>query len=155
MPRTDAMLRSLKALFDEGMARLKDASADIDPMPLAVAALLLEVARADHAVDDAERRAVLTALARFCELDDTDLERLVTTAAEAVDASVSFYDFTRTANERLSREQKMALLEMLWRVAQADGRVDHYEEYYIRKLADLMYLSHGDFIRAKLKVLDL
>lgn len=145
------MFRSLKALFDEGLALLKDASSDIDPMPLAVAALLLEVARADHSVDDEERRAVLGALARFCELEDEDIDALVTTAAEAVDASVSFFDFTRTANDRLSRQQKVELLEMLWRVAQADGRVDHYEEYYIRKLADLLYLSHSDFIRAKLK----
>ncbi|MCC6708648.1 MAG: TerB family tellurite resistance protein [Gammaproteobacteria bacterium] len=145
------MFRSLKALFEDGLARLKDLTADIDPMPLAVAALLLEVARADDTVDDAERREVLAAIARFCDLDEKDLDTLMTTAAEAVDAAVSFYDFTSTVNERLSREQKMDLLEMMWRVAQADGRVDHYEEYYIRKLSDLLYLSHGDFIRAKLK----
>lgn len=146
------MLRSLKALFDEGLARLNANKPDIDPMPLAITALLLEVARADHEVDETERRAVLAAIARFCELDEQDLDRLVATAAEAVDASVSFYDFTSTLNERLSREQKVELLEMLWRVAQADGRVDHYEEYYIRKLADLLYLSHADFIRTKLVV---
>lgn len=146
------MLRSLKALIDEGLARLKEAGPAIDPMPLAVAALLLEVARADQDVDAQERRAVLAAIARFCQLDEKDLDTLVATAAEAVDESVSFYDFTSTINERLSREQKVELLEMLWRVAQADGRVDHYEEYYIRKLADLLYLSHADFIRAKLTV---
>ncbi len=146
------MLRSLKALFDEGLARLNASAPAIDPMPLAVTALLLEVARADQSVDDAERRTVLAAIARFCELEEQDLDKLVATAAEAVDASVSFYDFTSTVNERLSREQKMELLEMLWRVAQADGRVDHYEEYYIRRLADLLHLSHKDFIRAKLKV---
>ena len=146
------MLRSLKALFDEGLARLTTPDPVIDPMPLAVTALLLEVARADHSVDDTERRAVLAAIARFCELDEKDLDTLVATAAEAVDESVSFYDFTSTVNERLTREQKMELLEMLWRVAQSDGRVDHYEEYYIRKLADLLYLSHADFIRAKLVV---
>ncbi len=147
------MFRSLKALFDEGLARLNAATApDIDAMPLAVTALLLEVARADHEVDEAERRSVVAAIARFCALDEQDLDKLVATAAEAVDASVSFYDFTSTVNERLSRAQKLELLEMLWRVAQADGRVDHYEEYYIRKLADLLHLSHADFIRAKLVV---
>jgi uncharacterized tellurite resistance protein B-like protein len=145
------MFRSLKALFDEGLARLNAATPSIDPMPLAVAALLLEIARADHTVDDAERRAVLAAIAHFCQLDEQDLDTLVATAAEAVESAVSFYDFTSTINERLSRAQKMGLLEMLWRVAQADGRVDHYEEYYIRKLADLLHLSHADFIRAKLK----
>ncbi len=147
-----AMFRSLKALFDEGLARIHAATPSIDPMPLAVTALLLEIARADHNVDDAERRAVLAAVARFCQLDEQDLDTLVATATEAVDEAVSFYDFTVTLNERLSRAQKIELLEMLWRVAQADGRVDHYEEYYIRKLADLLHLSHADFIRAKLVV---
>ena len=86
-------------------------------------------------------------------LDAAALDSLVATAAEAVDSSVSFYDFTNVINERLTRAQKVELLEMLWRVAQADGRVDHYEEYYIRRLADLLHLSHGDFIRTKLAVL--
>ena len=149
-----AMLRHFKALLDEGLARLGGAQTIIDPMPLAVAALLLEVARADHTVDAAERRAVVAAIARLCKFEDEDLDSLVATAVAAVDEAVSLYDFTATINERLSRLQKLALLEMLWRVAQADGRVDHYEEYYIRKLADLLHLSHADFIRAKLRVLE-
>ena len=147
------MFRSLKALIDDALASLDPGVSDIDPVPLAVAALLLEIARADERVDAAERRAVVAAIARLCALDADALDSLVATAGEAVDASVSFYDFTNVINERLSRAQKLELLEMLWRVAQADGRVDHYEEYYIRRLADLLHLSHGDFIRAKLAVL--
>lgn len=144
------MFRSLKALFDDGIARLSSHEASIDDVPLAVAALLLEIARADQTVDAAERRAVIGAIAQICKLDGAAIDALVATAAEAVDESVSFYDFTSVANERLSRAQKIELLEMLWKVAYADGRVDHYEEYYIRRLADLLHLSHGDFIRAKL-----
>ena len=146
------MLRHFKALLDEGFARLSGAQTTIDPMPLAVAALLIEVARADHSVAAEERRSVVAAIARLCKLEDEDLDTLVATAVEAVDEAVSLYDFTATINQSLSRTQKLALLEMLWRVAQADGRVDHYEEYYIRKLADLLHLSHADFIRAKLRV---
>ena len=148
------MFRHFKALLDEGLACLSGAQTTIDPMPLAVAALLLEVARADHSVDAGERRAVVAAIARLCKLEDEDLDSLVATAVAAVDEAVSLYDFTATINHGLSRTQKLALLEMLWRVAQADGRVDHYEEYYIRKLADLLHLSHADFIRAKLRVLE-
>ncbi len=147
------MFRTLKALIDDALASLDARGPQIDPLPLAVAALLLEIARADHEVDSAEKHAVVAAIARLCELDADALESLVATAGEAVDQSVSFYDFTAVVNERLSREQKLELLEKLWQVAQADGRVDHYEEYYIRRLADLLYLSHGDFIRAKLAVL--
>ena len=146
------MFRHFKALLDEGFSRFSSAHTTIDPTPLAVAALLLEVARADHVVDEAERRAVVAAIARVCELEGEDLDTLVVTAAQAVDEAVSFYDFTATINDRLSQAQKLKLLETLWRVAQADGRIDHYEEYYIRRLADLLHLSHRDFIRAKLRV---
>jgi uncharacterized tellurite resistance protein B-like protein len=38
----------------------------------------------------------------------------------------------------------------MWEVAYADGRVDRYEDHMIRKVADLLYLSHNDFIRMKL-----
>ena len=147
------MFRTLKALIDDALASLDARGPQIDPLPLAIAALLLEIARADHEVDAAEKHAVVAAIARLCELDADALERLVATAGEAVDQSVSFYDFTNVVNERLSREQKLELLQRLWQVAQADGRIDHYEEYYIRRLADLLHLSHGDFIRAKLAVL--
>ncbi len=146
------MLRHFKALLDEGFARLSGPQTTVDPLPLAVAALLIEVARADHNVAAEERRSVVAAIARLCKLEDEDLDTLVATAVAAVDEAVSLYDFTATINQSLSRTQKLALLEMLWRVAQADGRVDHYEEYYIRKLADLLHLSHADFIRAKLRV---
>ena len=146
------MLRHFKALLDEGFARLSGPQTTVDLLPLAVAALLIEVARADHNVAAEERRSVVAAIARLCKLEDEDLDTLVATAVAAVDEAVSLYDFTATINQSLSRTQKLALLEMLWRVAQADGRVDHYEEYYIRKLADLLHLSHADFIRAKLRV---
>ncbi len=147
------MFRTLKALIDDALASLDNGAVDIDPVPLAVAALLLEIARADANVDAAERSAVTAAIARFAALDAAALDALLSTAGEAVDSAVSFYDFTNVINERLTRAQKVELLEMLWRVAQADGRVDHYEEYYIRRLADLLHLSHGDFIRTKLAVL--
>ena len=146
------MFRHFKTLLDEGLACFNRAPATIDPLPLAVAALMLEVARADHTIATDERRTVIAAIAQVCKLEDQDLDGLVATATVAVDEAVSLYDFTATLNAGLSRAQKLELLEMLWRVAQADGRIDHYEEYYIRKLADLLYLSHRDFIQAKLRV---
>lgn len=144
------MLRTLKALFEEGIARVAAADTRIDDLPLAVAALLLEVARADQEVDAHEKQAVVSAVARVCGLEPARLDTLLATASDAVEEAVSLYEFTQVVNDRFDQAQKRELLELLWRVARADGRVDHYEEYYIRKLADLLYLSHAEFIRAKL-----
>lgn len=148
------MFRTLKALFEDRIANFAAATAPIDALPVAVAALMFEIAKADDNIGDDERQAILQAVATACELDDTALDALVDTANDAADESVSLYEFTVIINEQLSREKKVELLQMLWRVARADGRVDHYEEYYIRKIADLLHLSHSDFIRAKLAARD-
>lgn len=144
------MFRSLKAMFDDGIARWSSAEVATAALPLAVTALLLEIARADHTIDAAEEHAVIMAVARTCTLDAANVAELLATAGTAVDEAVSLYDFTVAINEQLSHAQKIELLECLWRVAYADGRVHHYEEYYIRKLSDLLHLSHRDFIRTKL-----
>lgn len=143
------MLRTLKALFDDQIARYASIDDRAHALPVAVAALLLEVSRADHEVDEAERHAVCEAVARICTVDVDELEALIVSADTAVDEAVSLYDFTSVVNARLDHAHKYELLLMLWRVAYADGRLDHYEEYCVRKIADLLHLSQRDFIRAK------
>ena len=143
------MLKTLKALFEDQIAQYVSADDPRDALPLAVAALLLEVSRADHDVDAAERHAVCEAVARICDTSADELETLLASADEAVDEAVSLYDFTSVVNEHLDHARKYELLLMLWRVAHADGRIDRYEEYYVRMIADLLHLSQRDFIRAK------
>ena len=143
------MFRTLKALFDDRIASYATADDEVDALPLAVAALLFEISRADHEVHEDERKEMVRAVGTVCELDESDIASLLETADTAVEEAISLYDFTSVVNEHLNREKKYELLLLLWRVAYADGRLDRYEEYYIRKIADLLHLSHGDFIRAK------
>ena len=96
-----------------------------------------------------ERKEMVRAVGIVCELDEGDITSLLETADTAVEEAVSLYDFTSVINEHLNREKKYELLLLLWRIAYADGRLDRYEEYYIRKIADLLHLSLADFIRAK------
>ena len=62
------------------------------------------------------------------------------------------YEFTRLINDHYSYEQKTGLVENLWRLAFADENLDKYEEGLIRRVADLIHVSHGDFIKTKLKI---
>jgi uncharacterized tellurite resistance protein B-like protein len=128
------MFRTLKALFEDRIAGY---------------ALLFEISRADHEVHEEEHSEMVRAVSTVCGLDESDIASLLETADDAVEQAVSLYDFTSVVNEHLNREKKYELLLLLWRIAYADGRLDRYEEYYIRKIADLMHLSHADFIRAK------
>ncbi len=129
-------------------------TAPVTELALEVAglALLLEVARADHNSTREERRAIAVAAAQTFGVEATLTEALIADAEQAVEEAVSLLEFTNVLNTQLDQQAKYRLLEHLWRVAYADGSLDHYEEYYLRKIADLLYLSHRDLIRAKLAV---
>lgn len=122
------------------------------PDRLAAAVLLVEIARADFHVEPCERAAIRRVLAGAYGLRRDEAAALVARAEAAAEESVSLYEFTRPLNETLSPAGKVEIVEMLWRVAFADGRLDKYEEHQVRKTADLLYVPHRRFIRAKLEV---
>ena len=113
----------------------------------------MEISRADHDVAAIERDTIKTAMADVFHLSADEVADIMAAAEIAVDEAVSLFDFTAVINQQFSPEQKIKLLEMLWAVAYADDDLDHYEEYYVRKIADLLYISHGDYIRTKHKVM--
>ena len=116
---------------------------------LATAALLIEVTRADFHVDQTERRAVVEAVQRLFDLSRQETDELVALAEEEVDGSVSLYQFTQLVDRGFSQEQKAEVIEMMWRVAFADLNKDKHEEYLVRKVADLLHVSHSTFIRTR------
>lgn len=117
---------------------------------LAAAALMLEVMRADFEQTDEERTMVLALLRDTFALSASELVALEQNAAEEVDRAVCLHGFVKSVNESASYDDKVRLLELLWRVAYADGDLDKYEEHLIRRVADLLYLPHDVFIRTKL-----
>jgi len=146
------MLEQLRQFFSERLDpddAAREGPPRADRLHLASAALLFEVVRADHAVDDAERERLMEVLAQALALDPDDLETLAELAeAEASDAH-DLFQFTRLINERYDDAQKRELVRDMWRVAWADGEVHRYEEQIIRRVADLLYLRHADYIAAK------
>jgi uncharacterized tellurite resistance protein B-like protein len=128
-------------------ARPADAGAE---RRLAAAVLLLEVARADDAQAPAERAALRAGLVRDFGVAEPTVDALLEQAQARATASVSLFDFVQTLNRTTTQDDKRALLTLLWEVAHADGRVDPHEEHLLRRIADLLHLSHADFIRGKL-----
>ena len=141
------LLRKFTALFvqEDRVARGTGNRA----LELASAALMFEVARADFTIDNIERGRVTALLADQFNLNPEEAATVTEVAAEAADAATCIFEFTRTLNEHATFEQKRELLVMMWRVAIADNVLDHYEEHVIRKVADLLYVPHSDFIGAK------
>ena len=122
---------------------------DDHTLQLAAAALLLEVSAADFRQHPEEQVAIMQALKKAFALTEQELSSLLVLADQAAKEAVSLHQFTAVINEHCSYEEKVSLLLQMWRVAFADQRIDKYEDYRIRKLADLLYLSHKDFIQAK------
>jgi uncharacterized tellurite resistance protein B-like protein len=140
------MIKKLRALFD-----VEDPS-EAGPNPaLAAAALMFEVAWADHDVHAAELAEIAGLLKDLFDLPEADVRALLDRTRGAHDESVGVYPFTRAINEELDQEQKFDIVCALWRIAAADSSVDRFEEHTIRRIADLLYVPHTRFIEAKLR----
>jgi uncharacterized tellurite resistance protein B-like protein len=142
---------------------LKQITSALDPLnndgtvaPLDIervsAMLLVEIARADHDINHQEREAISQALATTSSLGASELSELVDEAFASADNTVSLHAHVSVINESFKKQDKLALVEQMWRVSFADGNIDRYEEYTIRKLCDLLYVKHREYIQAKLKV---
>lgn len=119
---------------------------------LAMAVLLVETARADFADQGEERTVMRNALVEALGLGGDEAAELVDSAFSHSHEAVSLHAFLDTLNRELDGDGKRQLLEWLWRVAFADGRVDPQEEARIRQLAELLFLPPSEFVRLRLKV---
>lgn len=119
---------------------------------LASAVLLLEVSRADFDIQDEELISIAQSLSERFNFSDNEANNLIKLARTEQDSHVSIHPFIKIINDSCSAEEKKILLEDLWRVAYADDKLDKYEEYQIRKVADLLYIPHSVFIQTKLNV---
>jgi len=119
-------------------------------LPMAAAVLLLEVARADFESGEAEYLRLQAVLQRHHQVDGKALDSLLGQAESEADRTVSLHRHLEVINRHCEPDDKVQLLQGLWEVAYADGELHHYEEHLIRRLAELLYLPHSQFIRTKL-----
>ena len=123
-------------------------------LKLATAALLVEMARADFEESNDEMLFVKKMLADHFDLTEDESHALLKQASQRADHAISLHEFTRLLHEELDDTEKQQIVELLWRVAYADGKLDKYEDHLVRKVADLLYIPHAEFMRLKNKVRD-
>lgn len=146
------MIKTLEKLFDKLTTAQVDETLSEHELNLAIAALLVEVATIDQHLDDTEWRQLQTLLISECGLSEQEALAIAEKATSASADSASLYDFTQLINKGCTYPQKMALVAGLWKVAYTDGELDKYEEHIIRRIADLIHVSHRDFIQVKIQV---
>ena len=147
------MLRTLKDLFDAVLSAgpAAGAGAAEHSLQLATAVLLIEVMRADPKLGAGERTAVVDALRGKFTLTDDELARLVELAEQVSRTASDFHQFTSRINDGFGQEQKIRIVEHMWRVAYADGHLEAHENHLIAKAAELLHVPHGQYIAAKLR----
>ncbi|MFL1453286.1 TerB family tellurite resistance protein [Marinobacter sp. GN3S48] len=141
------MIERLKQLF----APTEETREAPDPHSLAVAAtaLMVQLSRIDNNEDERELQTIVDCAVSAHEVTRDEAEEILQDALSHADDATSLYEFTGQINEHLDQTAKQSLLESIWRVAFADGRIDKYEEHLIRRMADLLHLNHREYMQAR------
>ena len=120
---------------------------------LAATALLIELCRADNNVDAVEITEVISIAQSTFGLNEKEAKKLLEDAQQKNDEATSLFEFTEIINNQFDKAAKYQLIKNIWQVAYADKKIDQHEDHLIRKVADLIYVGHSDFIRAKHEML--
>jgi len=118
---------------------------------LLAAVILLEAAQSDYDCSGDEVLHVVETMSSMFQLPREYVEELLEFARCERGKTTDIYHYTRQVNERMSRDEKLSILEAVWRIIYVDGQIDKHEEHFARKLSNLLWLEHKDFIDAKLK----
>ena len=122
-----------------------------DEMILSICVLLIEVSKSDDDYDDLEKEKIIDLLKKQFSLNHDQIDVLIKMADKKNNEIVSLHELTANINKEYTYSEKKNVIKMLWDIAYSDGRIDKYEDYTIRKISDLLYVKHSDFIKAKLR----
>ena len=120
---------------------------------IATAVVLLEVAHADEEFSKSEHARIIDILRTQFNLDEESVQELMQVSDEELRKSIDLWHFTEIINNNYSAEEKYQVIEKVWQVIYADGRLDKYEDYVVHKLARVLHISHERMIEAKMKFL--
>lgn len=120
-------------------------------LQLATAVLLIEVMRSDAESTVEEQATVLKILKEQFNLPDAEVAQLSELGHQTAKAANDFHQFTSLINRELELPEKIRIIETLWQLAYADQKISAHENHIMRKIADLLHISHGDYIAAKMR----
>ena len=143
------MFDKLKTFFDD---KADISEVNFKPEQVATVALLISTAKYDGAFDEAERDEIMSLIKNYFSLSSDDSNELFKAAEIIEDEANDLQQFTRTLNLILSDEEKLKIIELIWKIVMADGVIDSYEENLVRRLSGLLYLQDKDIGNIKNKL---
>lgn len=149
------MIDLLKKIFGKTteIATANQEEKNSHDIQVATCALFLEMANIDGEFSDSERENIISILKENYHLSDEYTAELLEASNEELKQSIDLWQFTHLINQNYSTEEKIRIIEMVWKIVYADGKLDGHEDYLVHKLTKLLRLTHKQLIDAKLKIL--
>ena len=135
------MFDKLKTFFDK---KTDISEINFDSEKIAVVALLISTAKYDGNFDESERLEIQKLIKSYFSLSNENTDGLFKAAAEIENKANDLQQFTRSLNKVLNEEEKLKIIELIWKIIMADGIIDNYEENLVRRLSGLLYLQDKD-----------
>ena len=146
------MLDLVKKYFSpDGRTPISSQNTDSKHILVATCALLLEMAAVDGEFSDEEQNVILSILRNDHHMSGSEATEIIKSAQAQRERSIDLWQFTNLINQNYSEEDKIRVMETIWNVIYADGKLDGHEDYLVHNLANLLRLSHSQLIEAKLR----
>ncbi|MBU1711161.1 MAG: TerB family tellurite resistance protein [Proteobacteria bacterium] len=118
---------------------------------IAASVLLLEAAQVDNECTQEEMDHVIETLKTQFGLTDDYTQELIELAHQERNDAIDLWQYTNQINKQYSKEEKLAVMEAVWRIIHADGHLEMHEDHFAHKLANLLRLTHNDLIECKIR----
>jgi len=146
------MLNQIKLFFEQHLALPASEDLSEQKLQLATVVLFLEMMHIDDKIETTEQEIILSLAQQNFSLDAGQAASLIELAEQQRKQATDYFQFTSLINKEYSQDQKVQLIESLWKIAFIDGVLDMNEECLVRKIADLLHVPHTAFIMAKNRV---
>lgn len=144
------MLTTIRSFLERHLGAHDTPEDTVHAIEMATAALLAETMRIDGDITDLEREIATTAIRDRLGLSADESSELLELARAQVVQATDYFQFTSLINRHFTQDRKLRMIELMWQIAYADGRIDDHELHLIRRIADLLHVPHPDFIAAKM-----
>ncbi len=137
------MLGNLKNIFSKPNEIL-DSSSNKLVLEKAVSSLLIEAAMADGEFSDIEKKHIKSVLYDLFSFNDELIEDLIGETEQVVKQSSQLYGFSKTLRDSMEYQERLEIIQMMWEISYADGKLDDFEANLIRRASGLLYIDDID-----------
>ena len=149
------MFEKLKSLLTQGreknpMNTNPYSSNQAGKIQIAATVLMFEMANSDGNISEEEFESITNSVNNVFKIEKEKVEELIKISKEELKESVSLYEFSGVINENLLHNEKIELLDQLWRIIYSDNKLDKYEDKLIKQIGGMLKLAHKEIIHSKL-----